>query len=139
MSACGLAALARALAADVRAVAEELLDLALVAIWRTAAAAQLAHAQVLREPRDGLPRRVAQREARGLELAVVQAAAVAQLLGHLLPDPHAGHAQGGRGQARPPRRQDRRERAPEQARHLREHEHAVAGDVVDARQVVLDR
>ena len=44
-----------------------------------------------------------------------------------------------RREARPPRRQDRRQRAPEQARDLREHQHAVAGDVVGAGQVVAHR
>ena len=39
-------------------------------------------------------------------------------------------------EARPPRRQQRRERLAEQARDLRQHEHAVAGGVVDARQLL---
>src|SRR3954463_10275095 len=74
-------------APDARAVAQELVDLALVAI--ALAVAQMAHPKVLDEARDGLTRRVPEAEARGLELAVVQAAPVAQLVEHLLGHPQA--------------------------------------------------
>ena len=59
-------------AADARAVTQELLDLALVAVVLAVAVAQVAHPQMLGEARDGLPRRVAEVESRrALRLSVV--------------------------------------------------------------------
>src|SRR4051812_3951282 len=85
-------------AADARAVAQELLHLALVAV-RRAVATQPGHAQVLREALDGLARRVAQPVAGGLELAIVETAAVAQLLRDLVGDADAHEAEAQTGQA----------------------------------------
>src|SRR5215210_525608 len=70
-------------AAHARAVAQELLHLAFVAIGLDLAAPDGRHAQVLGERLHGLPRGVAQGHARRLELAVVDAAAEAQLVEHL--------------------------------------------------------
>src|SRR4051794_4617096 len=73
--------------AHARAVAEELLDLALVAVRLPLALAQIAHPELLREALQGLARRVPERRAGGLELAVVHPTPETQLLGHLVRDP----------------------------------------------------
>src|SRR6476659_1947706 len=65
------------------AVAQEFLDFALVAVRRSAIPLDRRDPQVLGEGLDGLARCMAQRRSRGLELAVVDAAAEAQLGEHL--------------------------------------------------------
>jgi len=94
---------------------------------------------VLGERLHRLARRRPQRVAGRLEPAVVEGAPVAQLLEQLGRDPHADAAQRGGGDARAPRRQQRRERLAQQRGDLGEHEHAIAGGVVDAREVVGGR
>ena len=123
-------------AAHGRAPAQELLHLALVAVAGLVAGPQAAHAQVLGERLHGLARRGSEPVSGGLQEPVVDPAPEAQLLQHLGRDPQARAARDGGGHARAPRRQDRREPLAEQRRDLREHQHAVAGGVVDSGQVV---
>ena len=120
--------------ADQRAAAQEPLDLALVGVLAVDAAEDRMQAQVLGEGDDRLARGEAVLEAARLEAAVVEPAAEAHLVAHLVRDPHAERAQRHRDQASAPRRQDRRRSLAEQPDHLREGEDAVAGDVVDARE-----
>ena len=87
----------------------------------------------------GLPARVAILEALCLVAAVVHATAEAKLVEHLRRDAQAQPPQRGDGQPRSPGRQDRRIGLSEQVRDLAERQHAVRGDVVDARQRVLGR
>src|SRR5688572_958351 len=78
-----------ALRADARAVAQEVLDLALVAVGLLIHLLEGLAAQRLGHPHGGLAGRVAQPVAGGLELAVVQAAAEAQVLDDLVGDVEA--------------------------------------------------
>ncbi len=87
----------------------------------------------------GLARGVAVAVAGRLELAVVQAAPVAQQAEGLGRDAQPGAAQGARGQRGPDGRQHGRQRLAQQPRHLAEDEHAVGGAVVDALEVVAHR
>ena len=80
----------------VRAPAQELLDLALVAVGLGRPRQHRAEAQVLAELEDRLARGVAVGEAGGLELAVVEAAAEAELVEHLLGDAEAEALAAGR-------------------------------------------
>src|SRR4051794_3745578 len=68
----------------VRAPAQELLDLALVAIGLLDAGHHRAEAKVLAEPQNGLARGEGVTESRCLQLAIVEAAAEAHLVQHLL-------------------------------------------------------
>src|SRR3954447_4003642 len=88
-------------AADARAPAQELLHLPLVAVARVAVGDR-PRPQVAAECEDGLPRGRAEAVAGRLELAVVEAAAVAELLEHLRRDAHADGPQRGGGETGAP-------------------------------------
>src|SRR3954453_10920675 len=130
--------LGRTVAADyARAAAQELLDLALVAVpVAVALAEQRGEALQLAQLQDGLAGGEAVAVAACLQLAVVDRAPEAQLLEHLGRDPEPGPAQSGGRESSAPRRQQWRPLLAEEVRDLRERQDTVRGGVVDAVQVV---
>src|SRR3954466_3441154 len=112
-----------ALPADTGGPAQELLDLALVAVL-TVGRAQCPDAHRLGVLEDRLTAGVGEVVARTLELAVVLPAPVAELIEDLFGQPDPGRPQRGGGQGRPPRRQDRGEWLFPQARGLPQRETA---------------
>src|SRR5204863_1576774 len=113
-------ALAGALAADVRAPAQELLDLALVRVGLLGAAHHRSEAQLLAKLQGGLPRRVAVVEPGRLEEPVVDPASESKLVQDLVGDPEAEPAQRAGGQPRAPRGKNRKRPFAEQPRDLRQ-------------------
>src|SRR6185437_14026586 len=103
-------ALHRALPAHAGTPAQELLDLALVAVRLVLVAPQRADPHGLRVLEDRLAAREAEVVAGGLELAVVQPAPVAELVEDLRREAHAREPQRRGAQRRPPRRDHRRQR-----------------------------
>src|SRR5436190_1843932 len=114
---------------------QEILDIPLVLIRLPHRAKDRVEPHVLAQLDDGFPRGVAIDEAGGLELAVVEAAAEAELAEHLRRDVDAEPAQHAGGDAGAPWREHRHVRLAEQAGHFAQGEHAVGSHVVDAEHV----
>ena len=130
----GLLAVGRVL--HVGTPAQEVLDLPLIAVGLLRAAEDGVQAHVLGERDDRLARRVLVDEPGGLELAVVEPAAEAELAEHLGRDAQAEPAKGGRRESGAPGRQERGPLLAEQVDDLGERQHAVGRHVEDPAQVV---
>jgi hypothetical protein len=119
-------------------VAEELLDVALVAVLGAPVADGVAEPHRLGERLDGAGRGVPVLEAQLLQAPVVDAAAVAHQVEQLVGQVEADAAQGQSRQARPIGRQ-RRGALPADGGHLAPGDDPVAGDVEHPAHVVVER